>query len=140
MRGCSRGRRARAKGSREGLARLAALGPWHRADAGPSVAPDGPGLAGDEAATHAELMALLAPTCDVRPQRAARCTFALRWLILRDLPLKERFAVVDTASITALVPLRNPIRARSEKCLLIVRARETSATCRWVLTVKCLEL
>ena len=65
-------RRARAKCSREGLARLAALGPWHRADAGPSVAPDGPGLAGDEAATHAELMALLG--ANVRCAASARCT------------------------------------------------------------------
>ena len=48
----------------------------------------------------------------------------MRWLILRGLPLKERFAVVDNASIPALVPLLNPIRAGSEMCLLIVRARE----------------
>ena len=61
-------------------------------------------------------------------------------LILRDLPLKERFTVVDTASIPTPTPLRNPIRARAEKCLLTVRARELSATCRWVLTEKSLEL
>ena len=61
-------------------------------------------------------------------------------LILRDLPLKERFTVVDTASIPTPTPLRNPIRARAEKCLLTVRAREKSATCRWVLTEKMFEL
>ena len=61
-------------------------------------------------------------------------------LILRDLPLKERFTVVDTASIPTPTPLRNPIRARAEKCLLTVRAREESASCRWVLTEKILEL
>ena len=58
----------------------------------------------------------------------------------RDLPLKERFTVVDTASIPTPTPLRNPIRARAEKCLLTVRAREKSATCRWVLTEKMFEL
>ena len=61
-------------------------------------------------------------------------------LILRDLPLKERFTVVDTASIPTPTPLRNPIRARAEKCLLTVRAREKSASCRWVLTEKMFEL
>ena len=61
-------------------------------------------------------------------------------LLLRDLPLKERFTVVDTASIPAPTPLRNPIRARAEKCLLTVRAREKSASCRWVLTEKMFEL
>ena len=61
-------------------------------------------------------------------------------LLLRDLPLKERFTVVDTASIPTPTPLRNPIRARAEKCLLTVRAREESASCRWVLTEKILEL
>ena len=61
-------------------------------------------------------------------------------LILRDLPLKERFTVVDTASIPTPTPLRNPIRARAEKCLLTVRAREKSASCRWVLTEKLFEL
>ena len=52
-------------------------------------------------------------------------------LVLRDLPLKERFTVVDTASIPlpTPTPLRNPIRARAEKCLLTVRAREKSAFC-----------
>ena len=62
-------------------------------------------------------------------------------LILRDLPLKERSTVVDTASIPTPTPLRNPIRARAEKCLLCtVRAREESASCRWVLTEKMFEL
>ena len=61
-------------------------------------------------------------------------------LLLRELPLKERFTVVDTASIPTPTPLRNPIRARDEKCLLTVRARELSATCRWVLTEKMFEL
>ena len=61
-------------------------------------------------------------------------------LILRDLPLKERSTVVDTAPIPTPTPLRNPIRARAEKCLLTVRAREESASCRWVLTEKSLEL
>ena len=38
-------------------------------------------------------------------------------LILRDLPLKQRFNVVDTASIPTSTPFRKPIRARAEeKC------------------------
>ena len=77
--------------------------------------------------------------------RGANCRVAApaAWhtsLVLRDLPLKERFTVVDTASIPTPTPLRNPIRARDEKCLLTVRAREKSATCRWVLTEKMFEL
>ena len=76
----------------------------------------------------------------VQTRRLAARQHGTTSLILRDLPLKERFTVVDTASIPTPTPLRNPIRARAEKCLLTVRAREKSAFCRWVLTEKMFEL
>ena len=76
----------------------------------------------------------------VQTRRLAARQHGTTSLILRDLPLKERFTVVDTASIPTPTPLRNPIRARAEKCLLTVRAREKSASCRWVLTEKMFEL
>ena len=50
-------------------------------------------------------------------------------LILRDLPLKERFTVVDTAPIPTPTPLRNPIRARAEKCLLTVARARSRKIC-----------
>ena len=65
----------------------------------------------------------------VQTRRLAARQHGTTSLILRDLPLKERFTVVDTASIPTPTPLRNPIRARAEKCLLTVRAREKSAFC-----------
>ena len=65
----------------------------------------------------------------VQTRRLAARQHGTTSLILRDLPLKERFTVVDTASMPTPMPLRNPIRARAEKCLLTVRAREKSAFC-----------
>ena len=76
----------------------------------------------------------------VQTRRLAARQHGTTSLILRDLPLKERFTVVDTVSIPTPTPLRNPIRARAEKCLLTTRAREKSASFRWVLTDKILEL
>ena len=83
----------------------------------------------------------------------ATCRLAARQLgttslTLRDLPLKERSSVVDTASIPTPTPLRNPIRnpirARDEKCLpyspCALEKNLLPAGARWVLTEKILEL
>ena len=59
------------------------------------------------------LVLLQVPTADWRRRQHGTSS-----LLLRDLPLKERFTVVDTASIPTPTPLRNSIRARAEKCLL----------------------
>ena len=61
----------------------------------------------------------------VQTRRLAARQHGTTSLILRDLPLKERFTVVDTASIPTPTPLRNPIRARAEKCQLPFSSRFT---------------
>ena len=65
---------------------------------------------------------------------------SLSWLFLRELPLKERFTVVDTASKPTLSPLRTPRRARDEKWLLLLDAREKSCIRACVSYVLCWEL
>jgi hypothetical protein len=44
----------------------------------------------------------------------------LAWLIPRDSLLKRRFTVIDAVPTLALAPLRDAIRARAEKCLLLL--------------------
>ena len=65
---------------------------------------------------------------------------SLSWLFLREPPLKERFTVVDTASKPTLSPLRTPRRARDEKCLLLLDAREKSGFRACASYVLCWEL
>ena len=62
---------------------------------------------------------------------------SLAWLLPRDLPFKERFAVVDAVPTPTPTPLRDAIRARAELCLPRVRARRETACCRRVPTVAC---
>ena len=46
----------------------------------------------------------------------------MAWLLPRDSPLKRRFTVIDAVLTRALAPLRDAVRARAEKCLLLARA------------------
>ena len=46
----------------------------------------------------------------------------MAWLLPHDSPLKRRFTVIDAVPTRALAPLRDVIRARAEKCLLLARA------------------
>ena len=63
--------------------------------------------------------------------RRQSLTCTLDWLFLRKSPLKKRFTAVDAVSKPTPRPPRNSIRARAEKCLHIVDAREeiTTSTC-----------
>ena len=53
-------------------------------------------------------------------------------LVLRATPLKERFTAVDTMLKPTRAPPRVPIRAHPSECLLLLRAREKTASCTCV--------
>ena len=62
------------------------------------------------------------------------------WLFLRKPPLKKRFTVVDAVPKPTPRPPRNSIRARAEKCLHIVDAREEITTSTCMIVVVSVEL
>ena len=60
------------------------------------------------------------------------------WLFLHALASTERFTVVDAASTPSSALLRNPLRARAEKSILIAVAHEKIASNNCLSTVTCL--
>ena len=58
----------------------------------------------------------------VQWRRSAWSTRTLSWLILGAPSSKRRFAVVDAVPTPTPTPLRDAIRARAGKCLLLARA------------------
>ena len=61
----------------------------------------------------------------------------LDWLFLRESPLKRRSSSIDAVSKPTRTPPRFAIRARDEKCLLLVDGPRKINVCTCEMTVMC---